>query len=58
MKEHKTGDTILDARIGFKLGENNRIAFIVNNLTNLTYAIRPLSVESPRTFQLQLSRSI
>jgi len=58
MATHRTGDWIFDARIGVRLGENNRLSLVVNNLTNLTYSIRPLSVEAPRSFQLQYSYSI
>jgi outer membrane receptor protein involved in Fe transport len=58
MATRRSGDTVLDARVGVRVGENNRVSMVVNNLTNLTYAIRPLSVEAPRTFQLQFSRSI
>jgi hypothetical protein len=31
-----------------------RVAFIVNNLTNRSYALRPLSIEAPRSMQVQL----
>lgn len=58
MATHRSGDTVLDARVGVRVGANNRVSVVVNNLTNLTYAIRPLSVEAPRSFQLQFSRSI
>lgn len=58
MATRRSGDTIFDARVGVRLGAHNRVSLIVNNVTNLAYAIRPLSVEPPRTFQVQLSRSI
>ncbi|MCB0794051.1 MAG: TonB-dependent receptor [Flavobacteriales bacterium] len=58
MKTHRTGDTILDLRLGYMLTEHSRVWFIVNNLTNLEYAIRPLSVEAPRMFQLKYSLQI
>ena len=55
MRTHRTGDTVIDARIGMHISEALRITFIVNNLTNLEYAIRPLAIEEPRNFQVQLS---
>ncbi|MBL7939866.1 MAG: TonB-dependent receptor [Flavobacteriales bacterium] len=59
METHKTGDTIVDARIGTTFMENKvRVAFIVNNLTNHTYSLRPLSIEAPRSMQVQLSMTL
>ena len=54
MRTHRTGDTVIDVRAGYQLSDQVRIGFIVNNLTNLEYSIRPLSIEAPRTFQVQL----
>lgn len=54
MADHRTGDTILDARIGAEISKQVRLTFIVNNLTNEVYSIRPLSIEAPRTYQVQM----
>ncbi len=54
MKTHTTGDTIIDARIGAQISDTVRLTFIVNNLTNEVYSIRPLSIEAPRNFQVQM----
>jgi hypothetical protein len=35
-----------------------RVAFIVNNLTNLVYAIRPMSIEAPRSVQVMLTYAL
>ncbi len=57
--DHQTGDTIVDGRIGCTFMENKmRVALIVNNLTNLSYSLRPLSIEAPRSMQVQLSMSL
>ncbi|MEX1131639.1 MAG: TonB-dependent receptor [Flavobacteriales bacterium] len=58
MRTHRTGDTLLDVRAGLDLSDQSRIAFIVNNLTNEVYSLRPLAIEAPRTFQVQLSVNI
>jgi outer membrane receptor protein involved in Fe transport len=58
MATHRTGDTVVDVRAGLQLTEQVRAAFIVNNLTNLVYALRPLAVEAPRSMQVQLSYSL
>lgn len=55
MATHTTGDLLVDARVGLKLSRQAKIAFIVNNLTNEVYSIRPLSIEAPRSMQVQLS---
>lgn len=55
METHRSGDLIMDARIGVELTQGLRAAFIVNNLTNRSYSLRPLSVEAPRSMQVQLS---
>ena len=58
METHRTGDLILDARVGVDLSKGLRAALIVNNLTNRTYSLRPLSVEAPRSCQVQLSLNL
>jgi iron complex outermembrane receptor protein len=55
MATHTTGDLLVDIRVGLDLSKQARIAFIVNNLTNEVYSIRPLSIEAPRSMQVQLS---
>ncbi len=52
---HKSGTQIVDARIGVEVTKNFKMAFVVNNVFNLSYSLRPLKIESPRTFALRLS---
>ncbi|MBS1581462.1 MAG: TonB-dependent receptor [Bacteroidetes bacterium] len=54
MRTHTTGDLITDVRIAYRLTDQVKAAFIVNNLTNEVYAIRPMAIEAPRSFQVQL----
>jgi iron complex outermembrane receptor protein len=58
MATHTTGDWITDVRMGFALTEQVQASFIVNNLSNEVYAIRPMSIEAPRNFQLRLSYTL
>lgn len=58
METHRSGDTLLDVRAGIDLSEHTRMSFLVNNLTNEVYSLRPLSVEAMRTMQLQLTVDI
>lgn len=55
MRDHTTGDTIIDARAAFDITPQLRAAVIVNNLMNRSYSLRPLSIEAPRSLQVQLS---
>lgn len=54
MRTHTTGDLITDVRLGYRITDQVKAAFIVNNLTNEVYAIRPMAIEAPRSYQVQL----
>lgn len=54
-EEHNKGIHIFDARLGVDVTKKIKIAFIVNNVYNLSYSLRPLKIESPRTFALRIS---
>jgi outer membrane cobalamin receptor len=56
--KHHADTHIFDARIAVDINSNFKIAFVVNNVTNLSYSLRPLKIESPRTFALQLSLKV
>lgn len=45
--------SVIDARFAYRINEKTKVAVIVNNLLNKEYMIRPLVMESPRTFALQ-----
>ena len=55
MEDHTTGDVIVDGRVGVELTDQFRAALIVNNIGNRSYSMRPLAIEAPRSFQVQLS---
>ncbi|MBP6333866.1 MAG: TonB-dependent receptor [Bacteroidia bacterium] len=54
-EEHSGATTIFDARIKKNIGKVFSIALLSTNLTNVSYSLRPLKIESPRTISLQLS---
>lgn len=54
-EKNNTGTNIIDARLGAQVNQKLKVAFVVNNVFNLSYSLRPLKIESPRTFALQLS---
>ena len=55
MEEHTTGDLLMDLRIQRKLSEEIDLAFIIDNVTNEVYSVRPLFIEAPRTFNFRLT---
>ena len=55
METHTTGDWLVDARFGYKLTEQLKATVIVTNLSNEVYAVRPMAIEAPRSWQVQLA---
>ncbi len=53
-EEHKNGDWIHDARCSFQISKALKASFIVNNVFNREYTLRPGDVRPPRMFMLQL----
>ena len=54
-QEHNKGVNVFDAHIGKDLSKRVKAAFVVNNVFNLSYSLRPLKVEPPRTFALRVT---
>jgi iron complex outermembrane receptor protein len=52
---NNSGAWVLDARLMFKANEKLQLAFVVNNLMNAEYSLRPMAIEAPRTTALQLN---
>jgi iron complex outermembrane receptor protein len=55
---HTKGDFVFDTRIGYTFSEKHKIAFIMNNVLNREYAIRPLAIEEPRVSLVQYTLSL
>jgi outer membrane protease len=51
--QQRGGTHVMDARIGFSITPQSRLSLIVNNLTNLSYSLRPLFADPPRFFLIQ-----
>jgi len=49
-QQHNKGNVVFDARIAYKINENFRVSFIVNNLLNAEYSSRPGDIQPPRNF--------
>jgi outer membrane receptor protein involved in Fe transport len=53
-KNNNRGIWVVDIRLHIKLNNTVRIGFVVNNLFNVEYALRPMVIEAPRTTAVQL----
>jgi len=49
------GNYVMDARVSFQVADWLKAAFIVNNLLNREYSLRPLKMEQPRTASIQFT---
>ena len=56
--ENNKGEGVLDARIMFDVTDNYSLTFIVNNVLNNEYTIRPALIEPPRHFTLKFSAKL
>ena len=54
---HNRGDWTFDLRAGYKINDKQRVNFVVNNLLNREYTLRPARMEAPRTFQVKYSHT-
>lgn len=51
---HNKGNTIFDARLSYKINEHAKLAFLVKNIFNIEYAIRPGLLEAPRNYTFRM----
>jgi outer membrane receptor protein involved in Fe transport len=49
----KPGISIVDLRVAYSIKKTHKLAFIVNNLFNEEYALRPLNINAMRMYNLQ-----
>ena len=53
-ERYNNGSFVIDMRLGYKLNDNYRLGFMVNNLLNSEYTSRPGDIQPPRNFSLQV----
>ena len=53
-EKHKTGDWVHDMRISYQLTKQLKTSFIINNVFNAEYSLRPGDVRPPRMFLVQI----
>jgi iron complex outermembrane receptor protein len=51
--EHRKGEFFMDMRMGYNVNDKLSFGFIIKNLTNRFYSLRPGKPEPPRSFTLQ-----
>jgi len=52
-EDHLKGDWIFDARVGYNITKNSKVQFLVKNIFNRMYALRPAKYDPPRNFTVQ-----
>ena len=57
-KKFKSGDFIIDVRLGYQLNNTVKFGFVINNLLNQEYMTRPATMMPPRTFAFQCNLKI
>jgi len=50
---HMNGDWIADCRVGYNIKPTMRLQFLVKNMFNEMYALRPAKYDAPRSFTMQ-----
>jgi len=50
---HNQGDWVLDMRLAVQISKSSKLSFIINNVANRLYSMRPGKVEAPRSFVVQ-----
>jgi iron complex outermembrane receptor protein len=56
-EKHHTGNFIVDLRCSYAM-KHFRFSFLVNNVFNTEYSLRPITIESPRVTSLQVVMTI
>lgn len=53
-EKNKQGDVVVDTRLSYQVLQTTKVSFIVNNLLNHEYESRPMDMQPPRVFAVQL----
>jgi len=54
-KDNNKGYFTMDLRAGVQVTKSTSMQFMVNNLLNKEYSVRPMDVSAPRTFIMKLN---
>ena len=50
---HNMGDWVMDLRTAVQISKSSKLSFIINNVANRIYQLRPGKMEAPRSFVIQ-----
>ena len=53
-EDNQSGSAVLDLRFGYDIGETAKVSFLINNITNHFYTIRPALAEAPINLSLRV----
>lgn len=53
-KEHQNGSFVMDIGVSYNILENLKLSFVVKNLLNNEYTLRPMHLEAPRSYNVQM----
>lgn len=54
-EKHNTGDQIFDYRVSYQMLKTAKISFIINNMFNREVMGRPMDIQPPRVYAVQLT---
>ena len=57
MAQNKNGNWVFDVRATYTINTKNKLSFIVNNVANSEYALRPAKMNPPRMFNIRYVRT-
>ena len=57
-ESHNSGTLVTNVRVSYKFNKKLKASFLVNNLTNEEYALRPALMDAPRNFSFRLDYQI
>lgn len=57
-QEHSGGDYVVDLRFSYQVTPSSKFTFVVNNVMNRAFSLRPMYPEPPRSFMLQYALTL
>ncbi len=53
--DHASGDLVADMRFSYRFSDKMKISFLMRNIANYEYAVRPGKLDPPRTYTVQFA---
>lgn len=58
MEEHNSGNIVFDMRVGYNIAKKFKVSFIMENILNAEYSVRPMGISPTRLSTVQLTYRI